>query len=437
MNTSKIEKFLMPVVEFIDNQKHLQAVKDGMIAVVPILIVGSFSIMPIGIMNLLNTIPGNIGFIKAISDFIGNNLGIITMPSTFTSGLISLFAAYFIAYSLAGKYDLKSPSFVAITAVIMHIIISATAISGATLDGSELSSILSVKFLGAEGLFTSIITALVAVEITRFMVAKKMTIRLPENVPPMVGASFNSLIPMTVIVIIATLVNALVGSLSGGLLLPEVILSVLGPSLSSMDTLPAMLLIVFLTQLFWFFGLHGAAITSAIWVPFAIQYGSANIEAVKAGAEATHFFTFGFYYSLLQVTGSGLTLGLVVMMIFSKVRSYSSMAKVSLLPSIFGINEPVIFGLPIVLNPIMFIPFVFGPLLVTMTSYFAMAWNIVGMPIAEPPSFMPPGVGAFIMTLDWRSIVLVAFNLIMMAAIYYPFFRMLEKKELQKEANNL
>lgn len=433
MNTSKVEKFLMPVVNFIDNQKHLQAVKDGMIAVVPILIVGSFSIMPIGIMNLLNSLPGNIGFIKAITDWIGSNLAIITMPAAFTSGLISLFAAYFISYSLANKYEMKSPSFVAITGVIMHLIISSASISGAMLQDVALDSILAVRYLGAEGLFTSILTAILAVEITRFMIEHKMTIRLPENVPSMVGASFSSLFPMAVIVIIATLVNAFVSSVTGGLLLPEIILKVLGPSLSSMDTLPAMLLIVFLTQLFWFFGLHGAAITSAIWVPFAIQYGSANIAAVQAGGQATHFFTFGFYYSLLQVTGSGLTLGLVIMMIFSKVKSYSSVAKVSLLPSIFGINEPVIFGLPIVLNPIMFIPFVFGPLLVTMTSYFAMAWNLVGMPIAEPPSFMPPGIGAFIMTLDWRSVVLVIFNLVLMALIYYPFFRMLEKKELASQ----
>ena len=109
----------------------------------------------------------------------------------------------------------------------------------------------------------------------------------------------------------------------------------------------------------WFFGLHGPSITSAVWATFAIAYAAENIAAYTAGQPVQHIFTFGLFYGILCVTGSGLTLGLNILMMRSKAKSLSSVGKVSIIPSLFGINEPLIFGTPIILNPFMFIPFVF------------------------------------------------------------------------------
>ncbi|HBH3596979.1 TPA: PTS sugar transporter subunit IIC, partial [Clostridioides difficile] len=140
------------------------------------------------------------------------------------------------------------------------------------------------------------------------------------------------------------------------------------------------------------------------------------------------------YYGFLQVTGSGITLGLVYLMSRSKCKSFNSMGKVVILPSLFGINEPVIFGTPIVMNPYMFVPFVFGPVLVGALNFMALKVGLVGLPIAEPPGFLPPGVAAFLMTLDWKAIVLVFASIILMTLIYYPFFKIMEKEELNKNA---
>ena len=214
-------------------------------------------------------------------------------------------------------------------------------------------------------------------------------------------------------------------------------MSLLAPAISSMDTLPALLIVILLTQLLWFFGLHGPAITSAVWAPFAIQYAAENIEAYTAGAEVTHFFTYGLYYNILQVTGSGITLGLVILMMRSKAKSLSAIGKVGIVPSLFGINEPIIFGAPIILNPFMFIPFVFGPLVVTILAYISMKSGLIGMPISNPPGFLPPGVGAFLMTLDWKSVVFVFVSLIIMTLIYYPFFKAMEADELKREQENI
>ena len=210
-------------------------------------------------------------------------------------------------------------------------------------------------------------------------------------------------------------------------------MNVLAPAVTGMDTLPALLIVMFLTQLLWFFGLHGPSITSAVWATFAIAYGTENIAAYTAGQPVQHIFTFGLFYGILCVTGSGLTLGLNILMMRSKAKSLNSVGKVSIIPSLFGINEPLIFGTPIILNPFMFIPFVFGPLICTAIVYLTMNLGLVGKPIANPPGFLPPGVGAFLMTLDWKSVVLVFVLLILQTVFYYPFFKMMEKEELQKE----
>lgn len=417
MNTNNLQtalsKWLMPIANKVEQQKHLQAIKDGMIAIIPIIILGSICILPIAIANLLGS--------GTIYDLITNNIDILTYPDKFTNGLLSIYAAFFIADSLGKRYELKA-SQLGIIAIIVHLILS----------GLILENGVGTSYLGAEGLFTSIISAILTVEVTRFMVTKNMVIKLPSSVPVMVGESFTSLLPLLVNAIIATIIVAITKGISGKVF-PEFLMSILAPAISTMDTLPAVIIVMLLTQLLWFFGLHGPAITSAVWAPFAIQYAAENISAYTSGQPVTHFFTFGLYYNILQVSGSGLTIGLVLLMMKSKASSLSAVGKVGIIPSLFGINEPIIFGAPIILNPFMFIPFVFGPLVITVITYFAMITGMVSMPIANPPGFLPPGVGAFLMTLDWKSVVLVFVNIIIMTIIYYPFFKAMESDELKKE----
>lgn len=415
MNTLQnvLMKYLLPIANKVEQQKHLQAIKDGMIADIPIVIIGSICLLPIAFMNLLGSGP--------IYDFIANNLSVFTYASLFTNDILSVYAAFFIASALAKRYNLNASS-AGITSIVVHLILSGVAVEGG----------IGIEYLGASGLFTSIVSAILSVEISRLLIEHNVIIKLPESVPEMVGESFRTLIPLVLNVIVAVAIANL--SLSvGGQVFPALIMSLLAPAISTMDTLPALLMVIFFTQLLWFFDLHGPSITSAVWAPFAIAYGAENIANFGSGAPVTHIFTFGLYYNILQVTGSGLTLGLVFLMMKSKSKAFSSMGKVALVPSLFGINEPVIFGLPIILNPYMLIPFVFGPLVITALTYFVMNAGFVGMPIANPPGFLPPGVGAFLMTLDWRCVIFVFICLIIMTIFYLPFFKTMEAEEIKKE----
>ncbi|WP_392486784.1 PTS sugar transporter subunit IIC [Haloimpatiens sp. FM7315] len=408
-----LKKYLVPIAEKVEKQVHLQAVKEGMMSIVPIFIVGSISLLFIALKNM---IPSG-----AVKDFIGNNLAIFLFPFNFTTGIISLYAAFFIAYSLAKKYNLNATE-IAITSVIIQFILCAQVEDGAIKTG----------YLDAQGLFVSIIVGLLVVEITRFMNKKNLVFRLPKEVPSIVSKSFNNLLPMIVCIILFTAFSTIITNVTGEPF-PKLVMTVLAPAINCLDSVTAVIVILLVTQLLWFFGLHGAAITSSIWMPIAANYMAANATRIAAGKAPLHIFTVGFYYSFLQVTGSGITLGLVILMILSKSKSLKSMGKVAIIPSIFGINEPVIFGTPIVMNPFMFIPFVFGPIIVGVMDFLALSSGLVAKPIMEPPGFMPPGVGAFLLTLDWKAVVVVLLNIIIMTVIYYPFFKMMEREELLKE----
>ncbi|WP_102401693.1 PTS sugar transporter subunit IIC [Haloimpatiens massiliensis] len=408
-----LKKYLVPIAEKVEKQIHLQAVKEGMMSIVPIFIVGSLSLLFIALKNML---PNG-----AVKDFIGNNLGVFMFPFNFTMGIISLYAAFFIALSLARKYKLNATE-VAITSVIIQFILCAEVADGAIKTG----------YLDAQGLFVSIIVGLLVVEITRFMNEKNLVFKLPKEVPSIVSKSFNNLLPMIVCIILFTTFSVIIRNTTGQPF-PKLVMNILAPAISSLDSVTAVIIILLITQLLWFFGLHGAAITSSIWMPIAANYMAENATRIAAGQDPIHIFTIGFYYSFLQVTGSGITLGLVLLMMKSRSKSLKSMGKVAIVPSIFGINEPVIFGTPIVMNPFMFIPFVFGPVIVGIMDFLAFSSGLIGKPTMEPPGFMPPGVGAFLLTLDWKAVVVVFLNIFIMTAIYYPFFKMMEKEELQKE----
>ena len=300
------------------------------------------------------------------------------------------------------------------------------------LCGEKIEGGIGIANLGAEGIFVSMISAILVVEVTRFMKEKKLVIKMPESVPSMVADSMSSLFPVIVSVIIATTIS-MVCLKTSGMQFPKLVMSMLAPAIQSIDTLPAVMLIIFLTQLLWFLGLHGQAIVGVIWGPFALTYATENIAAYAAGLPATHVFTDSVFFTMLSVTGSGLTLGLVILMMMSKAKSFKAVGKAAVIPSIFGINEPVIFGVPIVMNPFLFVPFVFGPVLIAAIDFLAIKYGFVGMAITQPPGFLPPGVGAFLMTMDYRAPILVLLTLVLMAVIYYPFFKVMEANELKKE----
>ncbi|GAB6099941.1 PTS cellobiose transporter subunit IIC [Halanaerocella petrolearia] len=420
-----LENKMMPVMGKIGNQRHLKAVKNGMVGIIPFTILGSLCL----ILRFPPIDPSRVGanpnfFIKMLlawKSWADANAAAIMMPFNMTMALLGLFAVVAISYNLAKTYKLNPLSSVTLS-VMSYLVVSAPAKDGA----------LPMQYLDAKGLFTAIIVGIVSIEILRIMDEKGLKIKMPDGVPPAVSESFGSLIPGFALMVIFYSVSLILQSTTG-MVLPEAIMAMMGPLVAAVDSPVAIFLSALLCQLLWFTGIHGATTVGAVINPFLIQNWNMNAELRLAGEQMQYIFTRPFWSYYIVLGGSGATLGLVFMLLKSRSKQLKSVGKVSILPALFNINEPVIFGAPLVLNPIMFIPFVFTSPILGVIAYYVTKWGWVGKAFTTAPWTTPAPIGAFLTTLDWRAPILIVVLTIISAAIYYPFFKAYEKQLIEKE----
>lgn len=358
---SRIEEKLLPIMNKVTTQRHLNAIRDGLIATIPLTVVGA-------IFLLIPYIPWPQSYVN----YMGNHpdlVGKILVPYYMTLSLLSLYVAFGIGSRLARSYELDSLAggITSVLAFVMTIGVTSTA------EGA----FLSMRYLGGEGMFTAIITSILAVEVMRFCKKKNVVIRMPKQVPPNVGNSFESLIPL---LITTALVWIIVHFL--GLDINSLIASVITPIFKvSANSIVAPLLFVILTAIMWLFGMHPAMLSS-IMLPIWLVNAEANMAAAAAGLDIPNIGVQPFIFTFLWIGGGCGTLSLCLFMCFSKSKQLKSLGRLSIVPSIFNINEPILFGLPIVLNPVWAIPAIVGPIICTFVTYFAFSTGIV------------PGMGA-------------------------------------------
>ena len=264
------------------------------------------------------------------------------------------------------------------------------------------------------------------------MLKKNIRFKMPEGVPPAIASSFDSILPLFVCMGVFYGLSLIIQNISGELL-PSLIMTILAPAISGLDSLLGICLITIIAQTFWFFGLHGASITHPIRLPFMQMYLMANITAFSAGEPIVNFFTQPFWSYVITLGGGGATLGLCILLLRSKSVELKTLGKLSIGPAIFNINEPIIFGLPMVLNPLMMIPFIFVPVINTIIAYTCMALNIVGKGVVETPWTTPAPIGAALGCMDIKAGIMVIILIILDMLLYYPFFKLMEKQKLAEE----
>ncbi len=254
---------------------------------------------------------------------------------------------------------------------------------------------------------------------------------MPKQVPPNVGSSFESLIPTFITVAIVWVVVHFLG-----FDINSVISAAVTPLLSmSANSLAAPLIYVILTAVMWLFGMHPAVLAS-IMTPIWMVNAEANMAAMAAGEVIPNIGVQPFIFTFLWIGGGGGTLALCIFMCFSKSKMLKSLGRLSIVPSFFNINEPILFGLPIVLNPLLAIPFIVGPIICTIVTYFAFVTGIVpgmGAPTAAVWT-LPSIFSAVVATSSIRAAILVVVNFTIYAVVYYPFFKMYERKMVAQEA---
>jgi PTS system cellobiose-specific IIC component len=286
-------------------------------------------------------------------------------------------------------------------------------------------------FLDSRGLFIAIFASILAVELMKFLVDKKVTIRI-KGLPDMIGKTFEAILPLMIIIILSTAINQTVMSLTHGNNLPEAFTTIMAPAVNSIDSPLAVFLVSLCEMIFWFLGLNGYAILVGFTLPFMTQYLAANASAFASGHVPTHIFTENWWGYFLACTGSGVVGAISILALFSKSKTLKAAGRASIVPAIFNISEPVVYGLPVVYNPYLFIPFVFGTPTLGLFTYTVFKLGFVRAPIAAVGG-MPTPIAQYLVTLDWRAVVLVPVIMGLAILMYYPFFKLYEKSVLKRE----
>lgn len=449
-SNNKFNKFLndklVPLGAKISNQPHLKAIRDGMVTATPVALLGGMTLIvtspPV---NLETMKPTNIFFQFLIAWkqwAMQHGLGIELLFRS-SMGLMALFVCMAISNSLAKHYKMQSMNTMIIAAVSFLItsapsnlvvfsdILNKSKTIEKALEGQSMA--LPMNYLGAEGIFTAIIIGLLVTESTRFLQDRGLLIKMPEAVPEPVKASFASIIPLVVNVVGIFLISLLVQSLTGGLLIPDLIKKLFSPFVFAVDSVVGIFLISIVTQLLWVVGLHGSSIVSGLVGAFELGNLAANAEAVTKGLAPEFIYTEPFRAFFMILGGAGATIGLNILMLRSKDKQMRTLGKLAILPSIFNINEPIIFGVPIVLNPVLAIPFIGVQTVNGILTYIVMKLDILGKTYTYVPWTTPAPIGAAIATMSIIAFFWIIFLIVLDILMWYPFFKTYEKQLLKEE----
>jgi PTS system cellobiose-specific IIC component len=361
-------------------------------------------------------------------------------PADATFSIMAIFAVMGIGYSFAKQMKTNS-IFGAAVSIMAWFLVMPYGVSGkAAVKGVEgkvdvfLSGGLPLGWVGAKGIFIGIICAFLSVHIYAFVERKGWIIKMPAGVPPTVVQSFAALIPAGMVISIFFGINLIFG-LFGTNVFVIVFKFLQLPLMNLGDTLGAMVIAYIFLHLFWFFGVNGGSVVGAVYNPILQTLTAENLEFFKTGVGQGHIINQQFQDLFATFGGCGSTLSLLIaMLLFCKSKRIKELGKLALIPGIFGINEPIVFGLPIVLNPIMLVPFMLVPTLNIVISYIAMQTGLI--PICNGvniPWTTPIIISGFLAT-NVIGALLQAVLLVLGVFIYMPFIKIMDKQYLIEEA---
>jgi cellobiose PTS system EIIC component len=344
---------------------------------------------------------------------------LLEVPVTATFGLLSIFACFFIAYDLGKR--LKQEAIVSASIATLVFLMIQIELDDLTV---------SMDNLGSKGLFTAILVALICVPVQKFFTDKNFVIKMPQNVPPAVYESFLSLTPLFFLVLVFWLIRFVLGIDINGF-----VQTAFQPLVFALNTLPGILVYAFLVTMLWSVGINGDNALDAIVAPIFLQYLAVNVAAMADGEPLPYVTAYGFFTAFVNVGGTGATIALALILWNSKEPGFRKVSRLSLPTQIFQINEPIFFGIPIVLNPIFMIPYILSALALTAGSYLLMDWNIIHKPVVNVPWTTPPIIGHYLVSGgDWKAAVWGAISIVIAMVVYFPFAKVAERERLKAEA---
>lgn len=451
-------KILPPVMKFV-NTKAIVALQNGMIYTLPFIIIGS-------IFLILGNIP-----IPAVANAI-NASGwgaIFNQAYTTTFSVMSLWASIGIAYIYVKNegYEPLAPGLTSCAAFLMLQTLSidsplkaamTNGINNGAMSGkvvaenidklphalqtfleAPVTGVFNITWLGGDGMIAAIIIGLLVGWIYSAIVKAGWTIKLPKQVPPAVSNQFTAMIPAGIILIASMLIYAAFNMFAHTDFLQWTYNTIQTPLQGISDSFGGALAIGFLVPFFWFFGVHGGLIVGSLAGPMLQANSFDNAQLYKAGkltiAQGAHVVTNEFYNNFINLTGSGITIGLIIfILVAAKSAQLKSIGKLELVPGIFNINEPFLFGLPIVMNPFLAVPFFLTPLVVAASTYFVIKTGIVPPLNGFAAPWTTPAVISGFLIGGWKMAIWQACTLLISTAIYWPFAKKYDNVLVKREA---
>ena len=412
------ERYLVPPLGTLASNIYLQAVRDAFIIfTLPLIIAGS-----------LFLIIANPPF-PFLDNLVSNYKNAILVPFQLSFGLMALFLAFGVAYSLA-QYRRTEPVQPGILAMVLFLVATVPVTDLTTLKLGDI-----LPYLGGQGLLVAILIGIMTTEVMRWFRGSRFTIRLPKSVPKNVTRAFEALVPtfllLTLVWGLEWFVSSHTLSIDGKnaqLTLPILLMQAFKPLVAVQDSYPAALAEIVLMMLLWSVGSHGMNIVTAIAAPFWFTTLASNATGGHG------IVTEPFFHIFAHLGGSGATWPLVIYMLLSRSAQLRTVGKIAFGPAIFNINEPVTFGVPMALNPLMMIPFVLVPVIIVTINYLVFSLGLVHVPVVIQPFTVPLGISGFVATGgDIRGSILQFFDLAVSALIYFPFFRAWERILVARE----
>lgn len=419
----KLQNVLLSISSKVETNKYLGSIKEAFTMFVPFIIVGSFG-------SMLNILVSGANGLAQWVPWLSNLSPAFTAINFVTISCMSLPIAFLIGYKLAEKENLPQLES-GLIGLLSYLAVCPNTISTVVegLKDPVVVNGLGASVIGAQGLFVSMIMSMVAVKFFGLLTnIDAFKIKMPDSVPTGIARSFNILIPIFIIITAFSVGGCLFNTFTGNYLNVWIYNIIQLPLQALANTTGGILVLALVNQLFWFLGIHGGMVIEGVRGPLSAAGLAENISAVQAGGVATNILTRGFWTSFVVVGGGGITLSLLIaIFIFSKREDHKSIAKFSLIPGICGINEPVVFGLPLVLNPIFAIPFILNSVIAAFIAVVATNIGFLTCGVLDCPPGLPVFVTGFI-SYGIHGIIVQAIILIVTFIIWVPFVLMSNKQ---------
>ncbi len=423
-----MEDKIAPVANKLARQKYLQALQNSFMAMIPFFTIGSFALIIISPPADYTTMsPGILcSIMKGWAALAGSLAPICGYIYLVCMTVLSLVTTIGLSYNLAKHYEINTitPIYVTVSCVLIA-------------NTMSVDNVLSYTYLGGTGLFSCLIVSILSFELYRKLVEKKVGHISVDatGMPPALADSISNMVPILITLVAVSVISYVILLLTGSGL-PVLLNLIMAPVVNMVNSIGGVVFMALLVMIFWWFGIHDTVITGPLETILGPSL-AANAAAYVAGTAATalpFIVARPVWWTFMAIGGSGATLGLAALCMTSKAKRIKTIGRLCIVPALFNINEPLIFGLPLMYNPVMFLPFVLVMPLNGIITYLAMDSGLVNRVFVDPSWNMPAPIGAMIATMDYKAFILSIVLIVLDIAIYFPFFKIYEKQILAQES---